>query len=251
MQATGLTIVLIDCEPEVAEEFNRWYDLDHLPENAALPGHLGARRYVATPSDKELRRSVGLEELARGRGSFCTTYWLCADDLPEARSQMASLARRLAKEGRMFPRAQARYVESYRLARSYVRPGLPLSPEAAFHVGHRGIFVVIEEMLDRARWPEVEHFYEQGYIPDVLDLRGFAAALRLDSVDPQHPGRFLHIFFLDEDPSRPVYDLREGEGQWRQRGGIRRPAGASQVLFSGPFHLIAPLQYDFIEKAKG
>ena len=43
--AHGLITVWLDVPAERAEEFNAWYDLEHLRQVVALPGFLSARRY--------------------------------------------------------------------------------------------------------------------------------------------------------------------------------------------------------------
>lgn len=43
----GLLLVLADPAPVFEEEFNDWYDTEHLPERAALPGFLTALRFTS------------------------------------------------------------------------------------------------------------------------------------------------------------------------------------------------------------
>ncbi len=43
----GLLMVYVDVPAEAEEEFNRWYNEEHIPERLALPGVLNAARYVA------------------------------------------------------------------------------------------------------------------------------------------------------------------------------------------------------------
>jgi hypothetical protein len=43
--AAFLLSVRLDIAPEVEAEFNEWYNVDHLPKLAAVPGVHGARRY--------------------------------------------------------------------------------------------------------------------------------------------------------------------------------------------------------------
>jgi len=43
-----LLIVRIDVEPEVEEEFNRWYNEEHIPTLLKVPGVLWARRAINT-----------------------------------------------------------------------------------------------------------------------------------------------------------------------------------------------------------
>jgi len=46
MKPKGFLIVLAQPEPVFEEEFNAWYDTEHLPERLAVPGFETARRYV-------------------------------------------------------------------------------------------------------------------------------------------------------------------------------------------------------------
>ena len=43
----GMLMVFTDVAPEVEEEFNRWYNEEHLPERLSIPGVLSAARYEA------------------------------------------------------------------------------------------------------------------------------------------------------------------------------------------------------------
>ena len=43
-----LVIVRIDVKPEMEEEFNRWYDQEHIPNLLTVPGVLWAKRGVNT-----------------------------------------------------------------------------------------------------------------------------------------------------------------------------------------------------------
>ena len=38
-------VVMMDVEPEHEEEFNRWYDEEHLVERLEIPGYVSARRF--------------------------------------------------------------------------------------------------------------------------------------------------------------------------------------------------------------
>ena len=42
----GFLLVMMHPPPAFEEEFNEWYDTDHLPERLAVPGFLTARRFV-------------------------------------------------------------------------------------------------------------------------------------------------------------------------------------------------------------
>ena len=43
----GLLMVYNDVGPEHEDEFNRWYNEEHIPERLSIPGVLNAARYTA------------------------------------------------------------------------------------------------------------------------------------------------------------------------------------------------------------
>ncbi|HEU0167027.1 MAG TPA: DUF4286 family protein [Chloroflexota bacterium] len=43
--AKGLLLVMMEVDPAFEEEFNRWYNEEHLPERLGCPGFLSARRF--------------------------------------------------------------------------------------------------------------------------------------------------------------------------------------------------------------
>ena len=43
----GMLLTSMDIDPAHEDEFNRWYDREHLLERVAIEGFLEARRYVA------------------------------------------------------------------------------------------------------------------------------------------------------------------------------------------------------------
>jgi hypothetical protein len=43
----ALLLVMIDIDPDHEEEFNRWYEEEHLPDRDGLPGFVSARRFVS------------------------------------------------------------------------------------------------------------------------------------------------------------------------------------------------------------
>ncbi|MBT3370678.1 MAG: hypothetical protein HOA08_13925 [Rhodospirillaceae bacterium] len=49
--AGGLLLNTMNIAPEVEDDFNAWYDQEHLPALAAVPGTLAARRYRTGPNE--------------------------------------------------------------------------------------------------------------------------------------------------------------------------------------------------------
>jgi len=58
----GLLLTLTEPPPAMEEEFNAWYDTEHLPERLAIPGFRSAQRWVA--------------DLPPGQGKYLATYEL-------------------------------------------------------------------------------------------------------------------------------------------------------------------------------
>ena len=60
-EAGGLLLNAMNIAPELEAEFNEWYDKEHIPALAAVPGVLGARRFRGTSGN---RKYVALYHLA-------------------------------------------------------------------------------------------------------------------------------------------------------------------------------------------
>jgi hypothetical protein len=70
--AGGLLLNTMNVAPEAEEDFNAWYDQEHLPALAAVPGTLAARRYRSG--------SDGLED-AEGTHRYVAIYHLTSPDV--------------------------------------------------------------------------------------------------------------------------------------------------------------------------
>jgi hypothetical protein len=45
IESKGLLLVMMDINPAREDEFNRWYEEEHVPERLSIPGFHRARRY--------------------------------------------------------------------------------------------------------------------------------------------------------------------------------------------------------------
>jgi len=61
----GLLLTVTEPPPAMEEEFNAWYDTEHLPERLAIPGFRSAQRWVA--------------DVPVGQGKYLATYELDAE----------------------------------------------------------------------------------------------------------------------------------------------------------------------------
>jgi hypothetical protein len=76
MNNRGLLLTLTEPPASMEEEFNAWYDEEHLPERLGIPGFRSARRWVA--------------DAAPGAGKYLATYEL---DSPQILNSAEYLAR--------------------------------------------------------------------------------------------------------------------------------------------------------------
>ncbi len=44
---SGLLLVMMESDPQFDDDFNKWYNEEHIPERLACPGFLSARRFIA------------------------------------------------------------------------------------------------------------------------------------------------------------------------------------------------------------
>lgn len=77
--AGGFLLNAMNVAPEGEADFNRWYDEEHIPALAAVPGTLVARRYKAT--DKGSHRYVAIYHLVSPDVTK-TAAWAQAVDTP-------------------------------------------------------------------------------------------------------------------------------------------------------------------------
>ena len=64
MTRTGFLLVTMQPPPAFEEEFNAWYDSEHIPERLAVPGILTARRYVCAGGHPKYLAMYDLESHA-------------------------------------------------------------------------------------------------------------------------------------------------------------------------------------------
>ena len=72
-EANGLLVFTTNVDPEVETEFNSWYDTEHIPRLAALPGVLMARRF----------RAAGPSIAGSGDRKYIATYHLTSPEVCE------------------------------------------------------------------------------------------------------------------------------------------------------------------------
>src|SRR3954451_17853013 len=136
-----MNLILIDCDPDYAPTWNRWYDTDHLAEFLALEGVVAARRYVAPPDLQASRDGIAEEALDAGSAVYCTMIFVGPDagGAAAGRAGMAATHNRLIEvDGRMpqWERITPRYIEGFDLGAVSGAGAVPVSADALLHMAH-------------------------------------------------------------------------------------------------------------------
>ena len=232
MQATGIIFAGLDCDADSIDEWNRWYDLEHVPPNVSMPGVMLGRRYVATPDLHRSRVVDATSGFAHGRGTFLTIYTLCGDPA-DAFADMTVLRDKLYAGNRMtFPAEKKAVREGDVLglqwavadtSRSCVAEDVPF-------VGHTSLLVV-----QRRGEVAVGAWYRDTWAPAVVALDGVHGVMSLTSATRE--GLELDIVFLEGDTVAQTRIIR-----------ATAPHHAdATIVLDAPFALIDPLRYPFAD----
>lgn len=62
MAGNAVLVVQVEIDPVDEEEFNRWYDEEHIPEKLAEPGFLAVRRFKSSDGAPKYMVIYELEE---------------------------------------------------------------------------------------------------------------------------------------------------------------------------------------------
>lgn len=138
----GLLLTMTEPPPAMEEEFNAWYDNEHLPERLSITGFRSARRWVA--------------ELAPGEGKYLATYELDSEAVLSSAEYLARFEGATPWTRRCLGRA----VVFRRWACEQTQPG-----DADLHPMARALLVVASDasLADLA-------------VPAALQLRSFVAS---------------------------------------------------------------------------
>jgi len=238
--------------------YNEWHQLDHRPENLALPGVIHGERWVRSPDCAEagVRPSSEL-----GDPHYLNMYWFRAP-ADRSRAEWSELAERSLQWGR---RPDIRWTTRafmgfFRPVKGYVNPRVLVSPEALVFRPNRGVYVSVTRVAS-PRSPAAEdlyRWYDTVRIPDLVSCTGaagawtfaeesaFAEARDLTGQAPP-PGVRVLLVYLDADPLEFMADLAVRAVDWAATGRDRDRDGLEEDLLVGPLRAITPWQWDWFD----
>lgn len=244
MQLHGIMLALLDIPPELTEEYNRWYDLDHLAEHVSKADIAMARRYVA-PRDLQGLGTLSGDVITQ-HAPYLTVYFAAVPDFDgeAAMNGWTTKDRGIVKQGRYFRGGRAIAGGRWRLSSARARASVLVSDEAVPYLAHRGVIVAIgrapspEQRADALRW------WDEVHLPDLLVVDGVLAGLRFESADPNND-LILHLILLEADPKVAMPRIDAALRYASAIGRFPPHGGAYEALTFLPYRSIVPLEYDF------
>jgi hypothetical protein len=246
MEINGIQLVFLGIPAEYTEEYNRWYDLDHMPEHVSKDDVIMGRRYVADRSLRDLPASF-VSDAFGGHPPYLSIYWFGGPlDMAseEARQGWRTKDRGIVKQGRYWLRGHVTGGGMFRVAETMARPSVLVAKEAVAHLNHRGVIVAYGKTPSLERRDEAVSWWWDTHLVDLFAVPGVLAALRCDPVE-RDQDHVLHLILCEDSPVRvmPRIDAtlryQGAVGRWPAYGGVYEP-----VAFL-PYERIVPLEYGF------
>ena len=245
MRLHGILLAMLDSPPELTEEFNRWYDLDHLAEHVSKPDVVSARRYVAPRDLHGLGTVTG--DLVATHTPYLTVYAHGTSDFDSEATWAGWLEkdRGIIKQGRFFRVGGSPLTASWRFEGAWARAGCHVSEEAIPYLAHRGVIVAIGRPPTPAQRADALRWWDDVHLPDLLAVEGVLAALRFAPARGTDEDLILHLLLLEADPEVAMERI---DGVVRYDSAIGRfppHRGVYEPLVFLPYRSIVPLEYDF------
>jgi hypothetical protein len=155
--AKGELIAAFDFSNVAEDEFNDWYDLEHIPERQRVPGFLSCQRWIGAESAKHSVATYDLDTLA----------------VLKSPPYLAIGGENLSPWSK---RVTARCQRLLRFEGEQILPGDKIAPENAGGVLLVGMTPAPDAETEFNAWYDTEHVPALARVPGVLSARRFRAA---------------------------------------------------------------------------
>ena len=240
-------------DPKEHHSYNEWHQLDHVPENIALPGIAHGQRWASPPAYAKARMA---SDPSIAPIHYMTLY-LLQEPIERTLKDFLDLGAQLDAVGRFHRHRKGYLGGPFLLVKAYASPRVLVSPEAIPYRPNRGIFVTVTDLVETSRHDEIAQWYDQVHFPDMLSVAGMAGVYRFISPrasESEHfaqanpPGRFINVYYLDDDPLEVMGALGGKMSQWRAQGRMLDMEGAVKRIFMGPLKTITPWEWDWFDR---
>jgi hypothetical protein len=227
------------------QEYNAWHQLDHMPENLALPGVVHGQRWVRSPDC--VKAGTPPDESLAGL-HYVTMYWF-RDPVEESFQEWRDLGERTFQLGRRqeLPYTRRPLMGAFTPVKGYANPRVRVSADVLPFRPNRGLEISVlrvEEPRSEAAH-ELYAWQDQVHIPELLSCAGAAGAWTFSS---QHAslGRSslgagelrVLVVYLDGDPLEYLADKQSRVRQWD---------GAGTPLLSSVLRTVTPWEWDWFD----
>jgi hypothetical protein len=224
-------------DPREHRSYNEWHQLDHMPEQFPIPGIAYGERWVRTPACAALH----LGDDGPLAATHYLTLYLMTEPLDDTLREFYDRGQHLRALGRFHRDRKSHFSGPLRVLDTAVAPRALIAAEAVPYRPNRGVYVVVEEPVDRVRldehtrWLHAEHHATLLAVPGVVGLWTFTTspAFREHPWDPGH--RRVTVVWLDDAPLAVAPRLHARDD-------------VVNVAFAGPLEAIAPWQWDWFDQ---
>jgi hypothetical protein len=247
VEINAFMVAMLEIPPELTQEYNRWYDLDHIAEHISKGDVLAGRRYVAT---RELRRVPGIQpsEWTAGYPPYVTTY-LFGGPLDfvsdEAQALWTDMDRGILKAGRFWRDGRSVHGSRWRVADAVARPSCLVSKPAIPYLAHRGIIIALGKAPSAERMQEAVDWWDNTHLVDLFAVPGVLAAIRGAPEAPTPADTLCHILLCEDSPADVMVRIDEAMRYQRAIGRFPAHGGVYESIAFLPYDRIVPLEYDF------
>lgn len=184
-------------DPQHHRTVNAWHQLDHRPENLALPGVTTGERFVLTPRLRETATRAG----SFGDFHYANLYWF-DDPADTAIDTWAALAESTFREGRRpdIGLLERPFMGFFQRVASAIAPHVRVTPRAVCFRPVTGMLLHVRAFGPELPRPELHRHLRreaETVVPTLVDVPGISAAWSLVSAPELAP---------------PLWQSREGAG---------------------------------------
>jgi hypothetical protein len=224
-------------DPGAHRAYNAWHQLDHLPQQYAIPGVAHGQRWVATPACRAGRAVPGP---GFDRVHYLTLYLMGAP-VAETLDAFRSLARRLREAGRFFEDRLAHLSGPFAVTERAAAGRVLVSADVVAVRPNLGVYAVVESGASASAPPDLDPLVG---VAGVAGAWTFTATAELQAAG-WHPGdRRVTVCYLDEPPAgvSPRLDALVGAA---------RSPFSGTVEFAGAFETIVAWSWDWFDDPDG
>lgn len=192
--AQGLLIAAFDFSNVAEDEFNDWYDTEHIPERRRVPGFLSCERWIGADNP---RLSVA-------------TYDLSSPDVLKSPEYLKIGYQNLSPWSK---RVTARSNRVLRFEGEQISPGEETGPERA------GGLLLVAFNVAREAESEFNAWYQERHIPALSRVPGVLSARRFRAGDSTH--NYVALYHLEAPEVQASPDWQRAAADTPSPEGIR------------------------------